>query len=111
MVTQGFQQPLSTDIITGIKNIVPKEIKISVYPNPTMDKVTVEFFLTVPVKILIETYNETGQLIFSSNELDVENNNKQQLDFSRFPAGNYFIHIKSTDGKLNKGYKVQKTSR
>ena len=110
VVTQGFQQPLPTDIIIGMKNVEPEGIKINVYPNPTMDMVTVEFSLSVAIKIVIDTYNEAGQLIFAGNELNVENHSKQQLDFSRLSAGDYFIHIKSTDGTINQCYKVLKRS-
>jgi hypothetical protein len=110
VITQGFEQPLPTDIPLGIKNTQPKGTRISIYPNPTMDKVTLEFFLTSALKVVIDTYNEAGQLVYQSDELNIQNNSKQELEFSGFPAGNYFIHIESTDGKLNQAYKVQKKS-
>ncbi len=108
VVTQGFQQPLPSDFQVGISNKVPEGIKINVYPNPTMDKVTLEFSLTVSFNIVIKIYNESGQLVYSKNELNIQNHSKQELDFSKLPTGYYFIQVRSTDGKLNQGYKVQK---
>jgi hypothetical protein len=108
IITQGFEQPLPTDIPVGIKNTQPEGTKISIYPNPTMDKVTLEFFLTTSIRIVIDTYNETGQLVYQSDVLNIQNNSKQELEFSGFPAGSYFVQIRSTDSKLNQVYKVEK---
>jgi hypothetical protein len=107
IVTQGFQQP-DTSFGVGIR--VPDDFitKFSVYPNPTMKQVVLELGLEQPMKIGIDIYNQYGQQMGSHTQLSVRDNCRQELDFSGFPAGNYFIVVKSTDGRLYKGFKVQK---
>ena len=107
IVTQGFEQPYPWPIV-GINSINFPKINIFIYPNPTTNEVFLDFSLNQSMEIEIDIYNETGQQMKNPLQTTVQNNCKQELDFSNFTAGNYFVVIKSTDGKLLKGFKVQK---
>jgi hypothetical protein len=107
IITQGFQQP-DTLIHVGLKSPDNPITRFSIYPNPTMDRVILEFVLDQPMKIGIDIYNQFGQQLTQNSELSVRDNFKQELDFSGFPAGNYFVVVKSANGSLYKGFKVQK---
>lgn len=112
VVTQGFQQPISTatviDIFTGVNDIEPEGTNISAYPNPTMNEVILDFTLKQSMDIGIDIYNEAGQQMRNHLQRNVQNNFKQELNFADFATGNYFIVVKSTDGKLFRSFKVQK---
>ena len=113
IVTQGFEQPVSDsiriDIFTGgVKDIEPDGIHISVYPNPTMDEVILDFKLDKSMDIGTDIYNATGQLMRKHLQTKIKNNQKQELSFRGFVSGNYFIVVRSADSKLVRGFKVQK---
>lgn len=107
IVTQGFEQPDTFIIINqGVREV--SLINISAYPNPTMKKVILDFMLDNSMDIGIDIFNETGQQLGNHLQVKVQNNGKQELDFSGFSSGNYYIVIKSTDRKLSKTFNVQK---
>jgi cytochrome c peroxidase len=61
--------------------------KISVYPNPTADKIVVTSDLQGTC--LYNLYDEKGAMIFSS-QLSAE---KAEIDLSVFPSGIYLLEI------------------
>ena len=68
---------------------------ISVYPNPTKDKVT----FSVQDEANVSIYNNLGRKI-SSNQLITKENNSLSLDY--FSKGIYFVEITSNNKKITK---------
>jgi hypothetical protein len=107
VLTQGFEQP-DTMLITSTVMEDGFKMEITAYPNPARNQVILAFQLDQPLDIGIDIYNETGQQMLNQLKTTVQNKDKKELDFTGFYPGNYFIVIKSNDGKISRGIKVQK---
>ena len=60
-----------------------------IYPNPTRDKINIDFPKFYQGKLVISIYNLTGEIIFTKTL----NNNTRSLDISSLKSGCYFISI------------------
>ncbi len=78
------------------------EEKLSLYPNPVKDQLTITMSYRV-AEIMIYTANgtELGKWPLSGNDLQV------RLDLSHLPTGQYFVRLKDANGGL-KAYPVLK---
>lgn len=80
--------PLSE--LTGIKEVDNTLGNIAVYPNPSVNNLTIES----PQGSIIEITNMQGQLIKSiANTF-----NKTNVDVSAFPSGVYIVEVKTQNG-------------
>lgn len=103
--TQGFQQP-------GIKlknEIPPPGNGVRVYPNPVSDFVTIELFGTGRREFLIQFVNITGS-VMQSEKFEFNDNYWlcQPFSVENFARGMFFIRIISTDGMINRAFKIEK---
>ncbi|WP_395044213.1 T9SS type A sorting domain-containing protein [Flavobacterium sp.] len=83
---------LSNETISLIKT------SISVYPNPTNDKVNINYNLEFSEKITLKVTNIQGQII---NEINVDRNSgiqTESIDLSNQSSGMYFVSI-TTESK------------
>jgi hypothetical protein len=78
--------------------------EIEIYPNPTVDKVTIEFISGRNDENKINIYNNLGIKI---NVSTVVQENAVIADFEKLNSGFYFLEIRGQDGKLNQ-YKIIK---
>jgi hypothetical protein len=79
-------------IFTGIEQ-VEGELAVSLYPNPTSGRLTVNFSDNKNIE-LIRLYNIEGKEMLVEN---VMNSNKVELDITNFKAGVYFLKVISKD--------------
>ena len=77
-----------------------RETDLFIYPNPVIDKLTIENVNNKNVEILI--YNLLGKLVFRQNFAD----NKILIDFADFCNGIYLVKI--INGNKIKTYKIYK---
>ena len=67
-----------------------------IFPNPVEDNINVKALLRNVEDFEISIVNVLGQQVFSKNfdqkELLLE------IDFSKYPAGTYFLSLKTADG-------------
>jgi len=103
--TQGFQQP---GIIMK-KETPPPGNGVKVYPNPVTDFVTIELFGSGTRTFLIDFFNISGTIIRTEK---IEFNDQYRL-CQPFPVGNFtkglfLIRIMSTDGLINRTFKIEK---
>ncbi|MEQ8302622.1 MAG: T9SS type A sorting domain-containing protein, partial [Cyclobacteriaceae bacterium] len=78
-----------------------EEDMVSVYPNPTSDRVFVRVHSTAAVSASL--YSSIGTQIFDKEELEMSGAQRiGQFDLSSLPAGVYIIQIQSENGLLNK---------
>ena len=61
------------------------------YPNPSSGIFTIE--ISSSENFSIEIQNVTGQIIFSSEEKNIHDNFKKQIDLREQPSGIYFLHV------------------
>ncbi len=70
--------------------------KVSIYPNPGMDNLTISFAKPLSKSSVVELYNFNGQLIYG--EVLVEGNTNYKLNIGTQPAGIYLYKIQTDDG-------------
>lgn len=80
---------IKTPTSVGI-NENENEVKISVYPNPTNEKVNINMFNNYSKKT-IEVYTKLGQLIFAKDYTD----SQIEINLAEWNSGMYFFRISS----------------
>jgi hypothetical protein len=78
--------------ISAVANI-KEDISIDLFPNPTQDILHVQ---SVEMMKLVTVRNLMGQVV-QNIEL---NDNEISVDLSHISSGNYFVTIKTDDGRL-----------
>ena len=107
IVTQGFHQP-DTNISMSLESLTREELDVSAFPNPTLNDVILDFKGCQETNLAINIFNSAGQQMTDLIPARIENNDRQTISFNGMKAGNYFILIRSSDGKSSKVFKVQK---
>ncbi|WP_425412675.1 T9SS type A sorting domain-containing protein [Lewinella cohaerens] len=79
---------------------------ISIAPNPTSDLVNIDFFTPDTDTYTITVTNMVGQTISESQPYLEEGNQRQNIDFSNFDNGIYFLSI--SNGTESSVYKIIK---
>ncbi len=103
IITQGFHQTLLN--ITAVEEQSIPGMNVSVFPNPTADKVNIN--LTNNLKDLnMDLYDMEGKLLQSRKIGAAEGN--VQFSMLEYARANYLLRIYSADGSVNYTYKVQK---
>ncbi|MBS7787866.1 T9SS type A sorting domain-containing protein [Flavobacterium sp. CYK-55] len=89
----GNSCPLSTPNFDNLKSI-------RTFPNPSNDKVTLQYILTQEGLVNVSITNSLGQLISSRTEKNNSGEQNQTVDLSSFSQGIYFITLQ-TDNLRN----------
>ncbi|MCK6648717.1 MAG: T9SS type A sorting domain-containing protein [Bacteroidia bacterium] len=87
-LSQGFHQ--TNIFVTNIPNTVVTGL--SVFPNPTIDIVNVQFSSNQK-NTVVELYSVEGKLL----EKHAVNSRNLELNLSTYPAGSYFLRINDSD--------------
>ena len=77
---------------------------IDIYPNPTIDKVNIEFEVKKVSKINFKLYNLLDQNVISHQKMFSAGHSKHQLDVSGFVSGIYFLEMQN--GNHSKTHKI-----
>lgn len=103
--TQGFQQPG----IKVVKENPPPGNGIKVYPNPVFDFVTIELFGNETRTFLIDFISISGTIIRSEKyEFNDQYWICQPFPVEKYSRGLFFIRVKSSDGLINRTFKIEK---
>jgi hypothetical protein len=88
---QGFIQPAQLKRMLSASNAA--DLSVSVYPNPTADKITIAFNEVVTSKINLSIYDQLGKLVMGENR-----DGQAELSYSlaSLSAGNYFIKVNTS---------------
>ncbi len=78
------------------------ESDISVYPNPTVDIVIIDFNQTSQYEI--EIFDNNGRLIATQQT----NSIKESIDFSNYPSAQYTLLVKNKTNKTIKTFRIVK---
>ena len=97
-VRQGFIQPAQLRRMLATSNAA--DLLVSIFPNPTTDKITIAFNELVTGKVNLSIYDQTGKLVMDENR-----EGQAQLSYSlaNLAAGNYFVKVNTA----NKEYVTQ----
>lgn len=101
--TQGFHQPDNTRRISITND--PQQ-NIFVYPNPIIDKVTIDFSYTFGNHVL-EIVDMQGQLL--RKEAITEDQMQLTLSLLEFANGVYFLNIINKGSNTRNSFKIHKT--
>lgn len=93
IVTHGLLQPMFSDV--GISPDKKQEANFSVFPNPTNDKVFIQLHLPAQTNLGISVFDITGRQLMQKTILLASGMEQQEIDFSAFVAGIYFMSIRS----------------
>lgn len=90
----GFNTPLffaidnfNGDELTSVNSFSKEEIVISTFPNPVMDKLTVQLPNGTDAEGLIQIFDNQGRQLV----IKMENGSNMEFDMSQFPAGVYWV--------------------
>jgi hypothetical protein len=78
----GYPEIINDKIISNL---------LSIYPNPTSNKITIDLLKSAKSAKTIEIYNATGSLFYEMKS----NEDRVTMPVNEFPAGMYFITVKS----------------
>lgn len=86
-----------------IVNVEVKETAISIYPNPVVDRLTVNLGSELSGDLLV--FDVRGQVV---DQLVVEKQELLEVDFSEWMKGVYFVQFTNRDGQLIVGELIVK---
>ena len=101
--TQGFHQPDDTAYVTVVSN--PASQNISVYPNPVVDNLVIDFSFSSG-NYSVEIVDMQGRLLRKEN---VSSNEKRLgISFHDFANGMYLLNIVNSETYCRNSYKINK---
>lgn len=92
------EESVYVDKPVPVKEISNNSLESKVYPNPTSDKVIINYSVSKPEKIYVEIYNENGGLMDCISDEAYSGRNDLEIDISKYPTGMYLFDI-TQDGK------------
>ena len=90
-VRQGFIQPAQLKCMLAASNAA--DLLVSVYPNPTTDKITIAFEELVTGKVILSIYDQMGKLVMEENK---EGQAELSYSLASLSAGNYFVKVNTS---------------
>lgn len=76
-------------------------MQVSFYPNPAVEKLTIDFNSKSENTVLIELIDLTGKVIQTQSEGVVIGENKFELRFNSIASGNYILHISNSNDSFS----------
>jgi len=104
ILTQGYQQGFLTP--TAIDE-VPADLELSIFPNPTSDYLIIES-ASISDFDQMTMYDMNGKLIWQETG-NQNTENRVQVDFRPFSAGNYILKLVDSDNNASYSYSVVKS--
>jgi Secretion system C-terminal sorting domain len=84
-------------------NSLPNQISISVFPNPSIDKLNVEVDLENSSNLSMELVDLTGKILQTIPNKEVQEGKTTSIfDVSKLAAGNYIIGLKINGANYSK---------
>lgn len=102
-VTQGFHQP--SYVLVALEQPLNQALEIDVFPNPTQERVYLEFERDQESELSVRLLNLNGQILQEKTSLELTE--RLEFDMSNLPDGQYFLEVQTPAGQF-KAYKVQK---
>jgi Secretion system C-terminal sorting domain len=89
-LTQGVQQPYEISIISDVDNL-NKQFNISLFPNPTLNTITVTINETDASDFKSQLFDMNGKLLLQKESME----SKSDLDMTTMAAGTYILKIEN----------------
>lgn len=102
--THGRGYFKTENLLTKTRKVSKKSVAtVSIYPNPTADKVTTTFDSKVTGTSMYAVLSINGQMVLNGEVSSVIGENRLNLNMSTLKNGYYFIRITSADGNQYTG--------
>ncbi|OWY23319.1 PKD domain-containing protein [Sphingobacteriales bacterium UPWRP_1] len=85
----------------------PDAVSAVLYPNPTQGNTVLQLNATAAGNIQIAVYNVTGQLVYQTQQQQINGNNTIELPLERLPRGIYAVTVTSQTQVLYTGKVVK----
>ncbi|OFY86591.1 MAG: hypothetical protein A3F72_08945 [Bacteroidetes bacterium RIFCSPLOWO2_12_FULL_35_15] len=93
---------------TGIEQFNNTNEILTIYPNPAISQIAIEFDLVKIKNDFIEIKNILGQTVKIINNIAfTKGSNKIEIDVREFPSGLYFVQLQSENKIVNKKFVKQ----
>ncbi len=90
---------------TGIKEVAKNTNELTIYPNPAINSITIEFPTTTKYAV-IEIKNTLGETVYSE-QLRQQTTKAKSIDVSMFATGVYFLQVQSVGSVFSKKFVKQ----
>ncbi len=94
---QNNLQKTKDSIGLAVKRQTP--LLLTVYPNPALNMVTIEFNGVNAGKYILQVTDVTGKVLLKKESIALIGNNIVELDVSHYATGMYFISVTNEKGK------------
>jgi len=101
--TNTFVAPYNITLVS-VQNVTQSPLDVTIYPNPTTDKITFSLNGNSAEKPIISIFNVAGQKIMYEQ---FNGQNKIEMDVSTLAKGIYFMKIQSNAGIVSKKLVIQ----
>ena len=95
-------------IDNGTVEIIPAENILNLYPNPTANKLTVDYISTVSENITINVYDVLGRKVYSEMNTANAGSNTYYQDFNNLENGFYILEINNGTTATIKRFMMEK---
>jgi len=96
-ITEGVQQPYEITIVTALNEPLIQEFDISVYPNPTIDFLTINIKNNQTKGLSFMLFDELGKFIIQGMLDDVSG----KIPMQTYRPAVYFLQLIKNDKTLN----------
>lgn len=76
-------------------NVIEKEMNVSLYPNPVLNDLHVDFISDSPKNLKIQVCDISGHVLSEMNYSSMKGNNTYQLPLEHLQAGIYFLRFQA----------------
>ncbi|MFK7809396.1 MAG: T9SS type A sorting domain-containing protein, partial [Saprospiraceae bacterium] len=96
-----------TDQLVATKQVLASEHKISAYPNPAKDQITVAFDLQKQQELVTLSIVSPSGSLLQTKRLDDIKEERISLNLEKFTGGSYFLKINTPEGERSIPFVVQ----
>ena len=96
----NYSSVTSLCISNGINEHAGSGFQFNIFPNPSSEKITVEFFSTQSDYALLEMSDMLGQVLISEKVKMISGKNSSVFDLGTFAGGIYLLLLKNADSNL-----------
>lgn len=109
LLTQGFEQPDSTDFVSSVDQKIG--LSLTLYPSPVMDKAKLKISSKNPGRFDLLLYDVSGALVSRPHSaLPVRAGTTQEwtLDLEGISSGMYLLMVRDADRGISQSIKFKK---
>ena len=103
-LTPRGTNPYLAPIVSGIgSNLQQEAVVVAIYPNPSADRVAIQYYLYQPGIVKISLTDRSGKIVYTESRKHVENGLfNAGLDINALSAGIYIVSIAAGDKVYSK---------